>query len=93
MSVRSDGIDMIDMKAFVQERDLALVDLVMHGQRKKFERYAWKYGVPLPKDEIVLMAGACKALLESTSPHIEQIHREKAEQWLLENGMKPGIGV
>ena len=83
----------MDMKAFVRERDLALIDLVMHGQRKKFERYAWKYGVPLPKDEIVLMAGACKALLESTSPHIEQIHREKAEQWLLENGMKLGIGL
>ena len=47
----------------------------------------------MPKEKPLLGAGARKALLESTSPHIEQIHREKAEQWLLRHGMKRGIGV
>lgn len=83
----------MDMKAFVRERDLALIDLVMHGQRKKLDRYVRKYGVPLPESEIVLMDGACKAVLASMSPHIKQNHRDKAERWLLRHGMKPGIGV
>ena len=82
----------IDMKTFVRERDLALIDLVMYGRKKRFKKYARKYGVAsLPKNKIVFMAGACKALLGSTSSYIKQPHRDRATWWLLRHGMKPWI--
>lgn len=82
----------IDMKTFVRERDLALIDLVMYGRKKRFKKYARKYGsASLPKNKIVFMAGACKAILGSTSSYIKQSHRDRATWWLLRHGMKPWI--
>ena len=81
----------MDMNSFVKERDMALISLVMDGRKNRLKKYARKYGVDFPEDENVLMAGACKALLGSTSPYIKQSHRDKAVSWLLEHGMKPWI--
>ena len=82
----------IDMKTFVRERDLALIDLVMYGRKKRFKKYTRKYGMAsLPKNKIVFMAGACKSLLGSTSSYIKQSHRYMAIWWLLRHGMKPWI--
>ena len=82
----------MDMKNFVRERDLALIDFVMYGRKKRFKKYARKYGsASLPKNKIVFMAGACKALLGSTSSYIKQPHRDRATWWLLRHGMKPWI--
>lgn len=81
----------MDMNAFIKERDMALISLVVYGRAKKLKKYARKYDVAFPKDKNVLMAGACKALLGSTSPYIEQSHRDRAIWWLLLHGMKPWI--
>lgn len=82
----------MDMKRFIKERDMALITLVMRGRKNKLKKYARKYGVDIPKDENVLMAGACKALLGSTSAYIKEYHRNKAMYWLIAHGMKPWIG-
>ena len=81
----------MDMKTFVKERDTTLIALVMCGRKNKLKIYARKYGVDFPKDETVLMAGACKALLGSTSVYIKEQHRNKAMSWLLAHGMNPWI--
>lgn len=81
----------MDMNDFIKERDMALISLVVYGQAKKLKKYARKYGVAFPKDKNVLMAGACKALLGSTSPYIKQPHKDKAIWWLSRHGMRPWI--
>ena len=81
----------MDMKTFVKERDAALIALVMYGRKNKLKIYARKYGVDFPEDENVLMAGACKALLCSTSVYIKEQYRNKAMSWLLAHEMNPGI--
>lgn len=82
----------MDMKAFVRERDMALISFVVYGRKDKLEKYAQKYGIDFPKDSNVLMAGACKALLKSKSAYIKQSHRNKAIARLLVYGFKPWIG-
>ena len=81
----------MDIKAFGKERDMALISFVVYGRKDKLEKYAQKYDIDFPKDSNVLMAGACKALLNSTSAYIKQSHRDKAIAWLLTHGFKPWI--
>jgi hypothetical protein len=71
--------------AFVGERNAALRSL----DRNKIEAYARKYGINLPKDEIVFWAGIHKARLQITSFTEEE--REVSRRWLKEHGFRESM--
>ena len=71
-----------EIALFVKERDEALLSM----DAKKIRQYAHKYGVRCPEDDIVILAGAAKAIRHINSATKEQ--KEAAESWLLSHGFK-----
>lgn len=76
---------MMDIDAFVKERDEALLSL----DKRKILRYAEKYGVNLPTSETAFWAGVHKAIFALSSATDEQ--KEKSYKWLREHGFSPYI--
>lgn len=71
---------MSKIKKFVKARDKAFLSMDV----KKIRKFAEKYNIPCPGDDIVVMAGAAKAIRHISSATQEQ--KAKAEKWLLDNG-------
>lgn len=70
---------------FVKERNESLFSL----DEKKIRAYAKKYGVNLPTTEKGFWGGVYKAIcnIPDAPPEVKQ----KAEDWLIYNGMTPFI--
>lgn len=72
--------------SFVKERNEALLSL----DREKIERYAKKYGIPLPDSEEAFWRGVHKAICHITDIPFEV--RQKSADWLFDHGSTPEIG-
>lgn len=75
----------MDMKNFIQERDVALMSL----DEEKIKGYCRKYGVPIPSSDKVFWLSVHKAICNITSASTEQ--RRRSAQWLVEHGSTPEI--
>lgn len=71
---------------FVMERNEALLSL----DRKKIERFAKKYGVPMPDNDEAFWRGVHKAICNIKTIPFEV--RQKSADWLFEHGSTPEIG-
>lgn len=71
---------------FVKERNEALFSL----DKEKIKKYAKKYGVPLPRNELVFWAGVYKSIIAITDAPMEL--KADAALWLGENGFCIGLG-
>ena len=70
---------------FVKERDEALLSL----DKAKILACAEKYGVRLPKNELVFWASVHKSILAINSA--DEAQKAKSKAWLLEHGFKPSF--
>lgn len=52
---------------FVEERDKAFIDAVIHDKWDKVHKYSKKYGLPMPKKRNVMKAGVYKAVQYCTN--------------------------
>lgn len=75
----------IDFESFIKERYEAFLSL----DKKKIISYMTKYGVDIPKSELVFWAVVHKAILQLKSASEEQ--KTKSLTWLIENGFSPTI--
>ena len=76
----------MNMKKFVKDRNEALLSL----DKEKIVAYCKKYGVPVPKNEIVLWAGVHKGIVTMSAASDEQ--KKDSMRWLIEHGFSPNIG-
>lgn len=74
------------MRAFVKERDEALLSL----DKDKILAYMHHYGVPVPKSNVVFWAGIHKARIASNG--IPEDEKEKSRAWLTERGFSTTFG-
>lgn len=75
------------MKRIVKERDEAFIDVVQTGSLTRLKKYAKKYGIPMPKDERVALAGVYKAVQHCNN--IPQEIKDKAFCECLKLGFSP----
>ena len=74
-------------KQFLKDRREVLLSLDI----KKAKAYCRKYKLPIPKNEIVLLAGLHKARCEITD--IPKKEKDISRKWLIERKMYPGLGI
>ncbi len=55
------------MKEFVKERDMAFIEYIKTGTKKKLLAYFEKYHIPYPNNEKVLEIAVYKAALQCTN--------------------------
>ena len=72
---------------FVKSRDDALVTFVKSGRLEKVYKHCEKYGVELPKDEIIMKAGLLKAVQECTN--IQEDIKSEAAMKAMKMGFCP----
>lgn len=78
------------MDEFIKDRDEALAS----GDPDKMKAYCKKYGIDIPEDENVFLAGMHKAicnmyLIPDTKISLDQY--ERSYNWLIANGYTPSI--
>lgn len=73
------------IKTWEKDRDEALKSLDI----EKIRKYCLKYKIPMPKDEIVILAGAHKARLHMLTTTEEE--KEISKKWLKEHNFKETI--
>ena len=74
-----------DMKAFVKDRDTALLSL----DKAKILAYMKKYKIKPPENEMIFWAGVHKAILYMNAATEEQ--KRKSANWLIDHGFKTDI--
>ena len=74
-----------ERKAFVKERDAALLSL----DKEKILAYFKKYKIKVPENETVFWAGIHKAILYMNAATEEQ--KWKSANWLIDHGFKTDI--
>ena len=79
----------VEILECVRERDEAFVAAVINDDWDAVKRYCKKYGVKLPKKEIVMKAGIYKAVQEVIS--IPQEVKDQAQKKCVALGFKPTI--
>ena len=75
----------MSLKQFIKERDESLLSL----NKQKITKFLNKYGVPIPKDEVVFWAGVHKAIWNLNSANADQ--KLNSMMWLTEHGFSPDI--
>lgn len=77
----------MNVNEFLNDRKQALTKAVMDNNWKPFRKYCKKYGVPIPKDRKIMMAGCYKAVQGCTD--ISQEVKDIAFKKCLDLGFSP----
>lgn len=76
---------------YSKDRDKVLMNLD-NENFDEIAKHCEKYGVPIPKDKISILAGLHKARLYVTNPEITDEMKQKSADWLLDRGFSLEIG-
>lgn len=74
-----------EIKTFVKERNKILMNIDTPNLQE-IKAHCYKWGVQMPEDEIVILAGLHKARLYVTSKEITDEMKNNSRIWLLSHG-------